>query len=719
MLYLCGAAFNDYGLIPNERKSVSMNRRIGILSVFMSAFMMISCLSAPQVSAAEMQNAISLTPEEEEYVAAHSVIRVGYVQDRIPVSFSNDDGEFDGISRHILERISRLSGFEFEYIPLPSGDVTYDYLINGGFDLVTSVEYNEENKKARGILISEPYLSSRKVVVAKDNLDFRSDGSWTVAVSTGSQTLKKVLAASFPNFEIKDCETITDCFDAVTDGTADLVIQNQFVVEYWLSKPKYENLKVIPVMGMDDQLCFSAVVPFGEESEEEQKQGQILIDILDKAISCISEDEAASYIIQGVMENQYKYTLSDFVSRYRYSFIMVIVALIIITLLAILLFRLRIRFIKSKADANAKGMFLSSMSHEIRTPLNGLIGLNYLMTQKLDDKEKMKEYLGQSSVTAKYLLSLVNDILDSSKLEANKLELADQPVDIGLVIETVSAIEKSAMNDKKLKYTFRSEISYPYVMGDDMRIQQVLLNILDNARKFTSEGGSVDLYLKQEMTKNNKVLTSVTITDTGKGMSEEFQKHIFDLFAQELETVSKGNKGTGLGLSISRRLALLMGGDLTCESKKGKGSSFTFTFVGAPASAPAKAQRTELSVSGERPRILVAEDNELNGEIMLELLHGDGLEADLAENGRIALEMFKNSPVGTYGVILMDLLMPELDGFEASEAIRALDRGDAKTVRIFACTANSFAEDREKALASGMDDFIAKPVNIEELLKKI
>ena len=697
MLYLCGAAFNDYGLIPNERKSVSMNRRIGILSVFMSAFMMISCLSAPQVSAAEMQNAISLTPEEEEYVAAHSVIRVGYVQDRIPVSFSNDDGEFDGISRHILERISRLSGFEFEYIPLPSGDVTYDYLINGGFDLVTSVEYNEENKKARGILISEPYLSSRKVVVAKDNLDFRSDGSWTVAVSTGSQTLKKVLAASFPNFEIKDCETITDCFDAVTDGTADLVIQNQFVVEYWLSKPKYENLKVIPVMGMDDQLCFSAVVPFGEESEEEQKQGQILIDILDKAISCISEDEAASYIIQGVMEN---------VSRYRYSFLMIIVALIIITLLAILLFRLRIRFIKSKADANAKGMFLSSMSHEIRTPLNGLIGLNYLMTQKLDDKEKMKEYLGQSSVTAKYLLSLVNDILDSSKLEANKLELADQPVDIGLVIETVSAIEKSAMNDKKLKYTFRSEISYPYVMGDDMRIQQVLLNILDNARKFTSEGGSVDLYLKQEMTKTNKVLTSVTITDTGKGMSEEFQKHIFDLFAQELETVSKGNRGTGLGLSISRRLALLMGGDLTCESKKGKGSSFTFTFVGAPASAPAKTQRTELSVSGERPR-------------MLELLRGDGLEADLAENGRIALNMFKNSPVGTYGVILMDLLMPELDGFETAEAIRALDREDAKTVRIFACTANSFAEDREKALASGMDDFIAKPVNIEELLKKI
>ncbi len=694
-----------------------MNKGIRYFAAFVSAIMF--SLSLPQVSAAQEKKNVDLTSEEEAYISSHSTLKVGYVQDRIPVSFSNEDNQFDGISLHILDRISELSGLKFEYVPLPAGDVTYDYLLNGGFDLVTSVEYNEENKKANGILISEPYFSSRKVVVAKDDLDFRYDGHWTVAVSTGSQTLKKVLAASFPNFELKDCETITDCFDAVNNGTADLMIQNQFVVEYWLSKPAYENLKVIPVVGLDDKLCFSAVVPFGEGSEEAQAEGRVLISVLDKTIECMSEDEVTNFIIQGTMENQYKYTFSDFVSRYRYSFILVIIALIIIALLAILLFRLRIRFIRSKAEAKAKGMFLSSMSHEIRTPLNGLIGLNYLMSRNLDNKDKMKEYLNQSSVTAKYLLSLVNDILDSSKLEENKLELVSRPVDLELVIETVSSIQLNAINDKKLKYTVHSDMKYPYVTGDDVRIQQVILNVLDNACKFTSEGGKIDLYLEQEKRDDGKILTSVTITDTGKGMSEEFQKQIFDLFSQELETVSKGNRGTGLGLSISRRLALLMGGDLTCESKKGKGSSFTFTFAADPAEKPVSSEEKTPSPHSKSSRILVAEDNELNGEIMIELLQGEGLEADLAENGKKAFQMFKNSPAGTYGVILMDLLMPEMDGFETAKAIRSLDREDAKTVRIFACTANSFAEDRDKALASGMDDFIAKPINVEELLRKI
>lgn len=696
-----------------------MCRRLRFFSAFITLFLLMSCFVAPQVSAYNENNSLSLTQEEKNYIESHKSVKVGYVRDRIPVSFLNDNGEADGISRHIFDRVSELSGLNFEYVALPMGDVTYDYLLGHNFDLITSVEYNEQNKKAKGILISEPYLSNRKVVVAKHGFEFDYNSKFSVAVCIGSQTLKKVLAERFPNFELKDYNTIPECFDAVNVGEADLVIQNQFVVEYWLSKPKYEALKAIPVIGLDDKLCFSAVVDYNDKSGVSQNEGQVAINILNKAIAKITDDETVNYTIQGVMDNQYNYELSDFIYRYRYSVILFVVAFIVILLLAIILIRQHLRISESRAEAKAKGQFLSAMSHEIRTPLNGLMGLNYLMSQKLNDKEKLSEYLKQSSVISKYLLSLINDILDSSKLQEKKMDLNIKPIDLNLITETVSSIERNNMYEKKLKYNVISDFKYPCVMGDEIRIQQVLLNLLDNARKFTPKGGKVEFSAKQEITKEKKVVTIFKVSDTGKGMSEEFQKEMFNAFSQELETVSRGNQGTGLGLSICLELAQLMGGDLTCVSQKGKGSTFTFTFASEPAEMPEVDEETEEKAEKSQPRVLVAEDNEINGEIILEMLKYEGFQADIVENGKKAVKAFSDSECGTYGIILMDLLMPEMDGFEASKAIRALDREDAKTVRIIACTANSFAEERDKAMACGMNDFVTKPIDVKVLMKKL
>ena len=659
----------------------------------------------------------AFTDEEKQYIASHRSVRVGFVQDRIPVSFADENGSSGGISRYIFDRISEISGIEFEYVALPTGDVTYDYLLGEKLDLVTSVEYNEENKHARGILISEPYLSSRKVIVARNDLNFRYGANLKAAVSTGSQTLKKVLAGMFPSFELKDYDSIQDCLDAVDSGDSDILIMNQYVVEYWLSKPRYESLKVVPISGLDDKLCFSAVVSIDGSGGLSQEDGQTLINILDRSIACMNDDEVGSYIIEGVMENQYEYTFYDFVSKYRYSVIMLAAAFLVIILLMVILSRQHIHIAAARAEEKAKGQFLSTMSHEIRTPLNGLVGLNYLMTRQIDDKDKLEGYIWQSSVTAKYLLSLVNDILDSSQLRSHTMKLNEEPIDLTLIVETVNSVMQGSVSDRDLTYTFNSEIPYPYIIGDGVRIQQVLLSLLDNARKFTPEGGVVELSVTQQLDGEENVVTTASVTDTGKGMSEEFRKRIFDVFARELETVSKGNQGTGLGLSISRELALLMNGDLTCTSEKGKGSTFTFTFPGKITGKPRDLSRN--GTRWDRPRVLVAEDNELNGEIILELLKSDGFEADIAENGKKALQMFSDSEPHGYDVILMDLLMPELDGFETSKAIRALDREDAKTVKIFACTANSFNEEREKAFASGMDDFISKPVDIDELLSKL
>ena len=663
--------------------------------------------------AAGADQGLDLTEAERAYVESAGPLKVGYIQDRIPITFMDENGQCAGISRYIFDRVAELSGLTFEYAPLPTGDVTYDYLLGEGYDLVTSVEYNRENQKARGILISDPYLSTRKVVVARDDRDFSYGADLTVAISSGSQTIRKVLTDTYPNFVPVNYDSIPACFEAVLSGEADLMIQNQYVVEYWFAKPSYEQLKVIPMLDMDDELCFSAVVSFDGQPGPTQEEGRVLIDILDKAISRLTEDEIGSYIIQSTMACQYELDLGDFVYRYRLAVGVLTAAGLVILTLAVLLTRQRVRSVQARADAKAKGEFLSAMSHELRTPLNGLIGLNYLMDQKLDEPEKLSGYLRQSSSTAKYLLSLVNDILDMSQLQDGKLELEEQPVDLELVAATTDTIVRGAMDEKGLEFQTDISLPCPHVMGDMSRIQQVILNLLDNARKFTPSGGHVSLRMEQSLTEGGPVVTRVLVTDDGQGMSEDFQKYVFDSFAKEQTAVSTGDQGTGLGLPISSRLARMMGGELTFTSQKGKGSQFIFSFSARPADSPRQAHDAR---SGRGRSILVAEDNELNREIMSELLESEGFSPVVAKNGREAVDAFLSAPAGTFDTVLMDLLMPEMDGFAAAEAIRASGRPDAKTVKIIACTANSSAEDRAQARAAGMDGFLAKPVDVDELM---
>ncbi len=673
-------------------------------------------LAGTQVQAKEGP---AFTQEEQEYIRNAPALRVGYVQDRIPVSFTGKDGKLAGISRFVIDRISEISGLTFEYVPLPGGAVTYSYLMEQGIDLVTSVEYNRANADAKGILMSRPYLSGRKVIVARADYNYSYDAEQTVALSSGSQTIRTVLHDTFPNYKVRDYDTIDDCFAAVNDGDADLMILNQYVVEYWLYKPAYENLKVIPVLGLDDLLCFSAVVAFDENGEPIGEEGYTLISILNKSIDMLEEDEVDSFTIQAIMENRYSFTVSDFLYRYRYALIALTVSGVLIVLLAGLLIRQQIQSAQARADARAKSRFLSTMSHEIRTPLNGLIGLNYLMSYRMDDRKQLARYLNQSTLTARYLLSLVSDILEMSMIQKKDVRIEQEPVDLQTLMGTVEAIVRKGMEDKKIDFQVHSQLIYPVIIGDGVRIQQILLNLLDNARKFTQEGGRASVTVRQESAGNGRVRTVMEVADNGKGMSRAFQKKIFDSFAQERDSVSRGDQGVGLGLSICHRLVELMDGELRVSSAPNEGSVFTFSFEAQIAKRGEAQEDASAAKPLEKPRILLAEDNELNAEIMMELLAESGYEAELAVNGARAAEAFEASEEGKYGIILMDLLMPEMDGFEAARAIRALGRRDAGTVRIIACSANCTAEDRKKAFDSGMDDFLPKPIDMEELLEKL
>ena len=384
------------------------------------------------------------------------------------------------------------------------------------------------------------------------------------------------------------------------------------------------------------------------------------------------------------------------------------------------------------AREKAQSEFLSNMSHEIRTPLNGLVGLNYLMITAIDDpskKNQVKAWLSKSHSTSKYLLALINDILDVSKLRAGKVEVVKEPLLIEALVDAIFSMQCDNIKNRGIEYNTDVKITVPCILGDEVHIKQVLMNIISNAAKFTPAGGFIKLSVRQIKTDETHVTTTFICEDSGCGMSKEFLTKIFDVFTQERNSNSDSIKGTGLGMPISKLLVNAMGGEIKVESELNKGSKFTISIPAEISAIPdyldfnvdeeaerlAEAYRSEM----ESMKVLIAEDNELNAEILIEILKDSGFEVGYAVDGSQAVEMFAQSKPNEYGVVLMDMRMPVMDGCEASKKIRSLDRPDAKTVPIFACTANSFKEDRIKAFDSGMNDFLTKPIDIKALLQKM
>lgn len=526
-----------------------------------------------------------------------------------------------------------------------------------------------------------------------------------------------------------------------------------------------------------------------------------------------------------VFQNQSRYFITT-------SAFMLFVTLAIIGVLLVLLIHARQKTVESLAVGKARSEFLSSMSHEIRTPLNGLIGLNHLMTIHLDRSDLLKDYLQKSTETANYLLSLVNDILDMSKLQAGKVTLLRDNVDLLALVTKVRDMQTNNMKSRGINFevdTYEIATSCRYIVTDNTRLTQVIMNLLSNAAKFTPRGGFVTLKAKTTLfnsatskvqslfatksgegeeipeeglldqssasadkpkvssTSREQVYVTFSVADTGCGISEDFKAHLFESFSQDpLNNFNRNAalNGTGLGLSISNQIVRLMGGSIKVDSVLGKGSTFVVTFPtvtaigrnttgfvldtdsleGAESSTSPKNNLKEkpldnasLSTASEltaanfvkqgastsesatkpeqkdsspsngfyaselgiRMHILIAEDNDLNAQIFNDILEANGYYCTRASDGFEVVSIFNNSEIDEFDAILMDVQMPRMNGYEAATAIRNLDRADSKQIPIFACTANTFSEDRDKAFQAGMNGFLSKPIDIEEMLQKL
>lgn len=377
----------------------------------------------------------------------------------------------------------------------------------------------------------------------------------------------------------------------------------------------------------------------------------------------------------------------------------------------------------------AKSEFLSRMSHEIRTPMNGIIGMTEIARQNSNDSEKVDDCLKKVSLSSKHLMSLINDVLDMSKIESGKIQLKNELFDLRLFLENIENIYSVQAEEKGIDFdiSLSGKID-KFIVGDSLRLNQILTNLLSNAFKFTPNGGKIVLGIGELKHEEDTVLLRFSVKDTGIGIKEENLEKIFEAFEQENAEISHKFGGTGLGLSIVRRFSELMGGSVTVHSEYGKGAEFS---VDLPFGVTENSQMLDWKTNKTADQsgienktydfsgkhILLAEDNELNREIAVELLGaGTGAIIDEAEDGEMAVDIFAASEVNYYDLILMDIQMPHMDGFEATRRIRAMERPDAAKVPIFAMTANAFAEDEEKSRQAGMNAHLSKPLEISAVL---
>ena len=365
----------------------------------------------------------------------------------------------------------------------------------------------------------------------------------------------------------------------------------------------------------------------------------------------------------------------------------------------------------------AKTSFLSSMSHDIRTPLNGVIGLLQIDDAHPNDIALLTANREKMKVAANHLLSLINDVLELSRIENGRTQLVPEPTDLDAMAHELETMLTEGMQRSGISFRVTSVLRTPVVLCDKSKMRQILVNLLGNAQKFTQSGGTVSLAFEQ----TGEDAYRFTVRDTGIGISRSFQEHMFEAFERERTSTESSTPGTGLGLSIVKRLVELMDGRITVDSTPGSGTSIAVTLFLPPAdSAPADAPAQEAPASSlSGVRILLVEDNELNREIADTLLGAEGALVTNAVNGAKAVELFRSNPPGTFRLILMDIMMPVMDGLTAAKTIRALDRADAKTIPIFAMTANAFREDVTRSLDAGMNEHLNKPLDMEQLLSTI
>ncbi|MCP1109963.1 ATP-binding protein [Ohessyouella blattaphilus] len=674
-----------------------------------------------------------LTAEELAYIEAHNPdnpVLLGAEFDRYPTSFYNkNEKQWQGVSFDILGEISKLSGLAFKvqnHSGTPFAELKSD-LKDGKLEMLTALAYNTVRDK--GVLWpAEPYSSDNYALISKaDTPIIEPNQILRVKIAVLEDSLYEATFDKwFPDHPHKHVyQTMDECFEALASGEVDYIMGSTDAVLSMTNYNENPNYRANIVFNT----LYHSSFAFNEEET-------ILASIISKSQQFVDVD---------AISNEWSHKAFDYSAllakkQIPYLIILAGLLLLILALMAMLMRKnkhtekhlaylveartkeLEVQTYNAQKASMAKSDFLSRMSHEIRTPLNAIIGMAQVQKQLPDLSGKARQSNEEILAASKHLLGLLNDILDMSKIESGKFKLENKPFALKKAIEEVVNMISVKSEEKSIRFTATTDnLPDVNVLGDKMRLKQVLINLLANAIKFSPENGQVTFSVTTERETNSLLFLHFSVTDTGCGISEEMQKRLFKPFEQANQSSSE-TTGSGLGLAISQNLVHNMGGQIKVDSTLGSGSSFSFTISLKKAKGTAIDEPTEITIPNLQGKtILVAEDILVNRVVLEELLKKTGIAVEVAVDGAKALERFKASKPGYYDIILMDIQMPHMNGYEVTAAIRALDREDARTVPIVAMTAFAYAEDIAKAKESGMTDHMAKPLEVNilwEILSK-
>ena len=678
-----------------------------------------------------------LTGKEKVWVEEHGGIQIGFLNND-PAIFSMDEetGKLTGMLAEYISYAKDCLGnqtLEFNIHAYDDYDEMIQALQNREIDMIFYVGRNPYFAEQNGYALTNTAWTYSLMAVT-DEEKFDENKVYTVAVPKEKYALKQHIAFSYPEWKLVDCDSLDNAADMVIQEKADCFLMGASQALIYDNSQNFKSVPLTKTM----EACFT--VREGEGS---------LLSILNKTLKAMPSDmlTSALAIYDSTAD---KVTFSDFIKDNLLVFLATVgfLALSIIGIILVLLRKARkaeavaklaakdtkklnnkleIALKKAEDASLAKTRFLNNMSHDIRTPMNAILGYAQLMEEELKEKDlpETSDHLEKLQQSGNLLLSIINNVLDMARIESGKMEIDENYCRIEDIRQTLFEIFGDEAKKKNIALHYTINVEHEHILTDTTKVKEIFVNILSNAIKYTPPGGSVMINVDELVCdESGYMMVRTRVSDTGIGMSQDYLTKIFDAFTRERNTTKSKITGSGLGMSIVKRYVDLLGGTIDVESEPGKGSTFTVTLKHriADESYYAKKHIEEPGTGSEileGRNILLAEDNDLNAEIAEAILKRAGLKTERVEDGIQCVNKITKMPVGTYDMILMDIQMPRMDGYKATQAIRHLPDKDKACIPIVAMTANAFEEDKRDAVAAGMNGHIAKPIQIDKLLSML